>query len=181
MPPASDPNRTTRLLAVLLALSLLLLLSLVALTEHNKIMTRLRADQRGLNARRDAHLLILADEDRALARDNWIREHQPPLADAASASSALLDFVKQTAAESGVTLSATKLLEPAQGLAGTEIGIEIQAATRFENAVRLLHSLQAPDKFISAAKFSIKSDAEPPNVVLDLRLVRHYAPARSPE
>lgn len=181
MPPASDPNRTTRLLAALLGLSLLLLVSLVALTEHNKTMSRLRADQSALNARRDAHLLILADEERALARDKWLRENQPPLADAASASSALLDFVKQTAAEAGVTLSATKLLEPAEGPAGTEIGIEIQASTRFDSAVRLLHSLQAPEKFISAAKFSIKSDAEPPNVVLDLRLVRHYAPHRSPE
>lgn len=175
MPPASDPNRTTKVLAGLLGLSLLLLGGLVALTEHNKAMAALKAAKMELSARRDAHLIILAEEQQALARDAWIRANQPPLSDPATASGALLDFVKQTAQEAGVELSATKLLEPSEGAAGPEIGIEVQAAAPFEKAVRLLHALQAPERFVTMTKLSLKSDAEPPNVVLELRLVRHYA------
>ncbi len=174
MPPVSEANKTTKVLVALLVLSLFFLLGLVALTEHNKAMASLEVTKRELAARRDAHLAILEDEQQALERAAWIKTSQPTLSDAAISSSALLDLVKQTAQDCGVELAATKLLEPTEGSAGPEIGLEVRATVPFENAVRFLYSLQSPEKFISATRLSIKPDAEPPNVVLELRLVRHY-------
>lgn len=109
------------------------------------------------------------------ARD-WIDQNPPPALTPQAASSALLDNVRQTAEAQGLRQLEENLL-PAPPVVGAEAAaLQIKIGGGFPALTKFLFAIQSPDQWRSIPRLNIRSDEEPPNVVVDMEIRQYYRP-----
>jgi hypothetical protein len=120
---------------------------------------------------------ITAAEALQPARD-WIHQNPTPTATGDEASTNLLNTVRSLAEKSNLKLLEETLLPPESSEAGPSAVLQVKLTGPFSGVASLLYELQNPSAWRAVDKMMIRSDNEPPNVIVDL-LVRQYYRAPS--
>lgn len=105
---------------------------------------------------------------------NWMETHPMPELAPDEASARLLQSVRGAAEKTGLKITEENLLPPQQVTGGSTVAVAAKVSGRFDGVVRLLFELQNPEAWRSVEKLTLRSDAEPPNVIADLELRQYF-------
>jgi len=107
----------------------------------------------------------------------WILANPPPQATADQASTGLLETLRKSAEEAGIKVTEENLLPAADVASGTAAALQAKLAGPFSGVAKFLFALQTPTAWRAVPKLIIRSDAEPPNVLVDMEVRQYYVPA----
>jgi hypothetical protein len=109
------------------------------------------------------------------ARD-WIEKNPSPANTGEQASTSLLNAVRSFSETSNLKLLEETLL-PAESTPGGQAAIlQVKLSGPFSGVASLLFELQTPSSWRAVDKIMIRSDNEPPNVIVDLVVRQYYSP-----
>ncbi len=115
------------------------------------------------------------------AAGEWMAANPPPESGAEAASAALLAEIRKASESAGLKTLEENLL-PAPGVAtGQAVAVQMKVAGPFADAAKLLFEVQGPAKWRTIPRLVLRSDTEPPNVVMDIEIRQYYRPAAVPE
>lgn len=109
--------------------------------------------------------------------NEWIKANPPPDQTAETASSELLANTRSAAKNAGITVVEENLLPVPSTTAGAAAALQVKVSGRSQDVTRFLFELQAPARWRSVPRLTIRSDAQPPNVVVDMEVRQYYRPA----
>ena len=114
----------------------------------------------------------------------WIEQNPAPAATGDQASTNLLNSVRNLAEKSNLTLVEETLLPSEATAAGESAILQVKLTGPFSGVASLLFERQSPQSWRAVDKMMIRSDNEPPNVIVDLVVRQYYrapsAPATEP-
>lgn len=111
------------------------------------------------------------------AASEWIRGNPPPAFQSQRAAEDLLQSVRAIADRSGLQIVQENLTKAGEGGVRPFVGMQAKIVGPFDGVARLLFDLQSPTAWRAIDKLMIKSDREPPNVVVDMQVRQYYRPA----
>ncbi len=106
----------------------------------------------------------------------WIQAHPPQKSTPDQASTGLLQATRTAAEEAGLKVTEENLLPVAETGAGKAVFLQAKLSGPFSGVPRFLFSLQNPTAWRSVPKLIIRSDTEPPNVLVDMEVHQYYLP-----
>lgn len=111
----------------------------------------------------------------------WIEANPPPQNTPEQASTGLLQLARSAAEEDGLKVIEENLLPAAEVTTGSAAALEFKVSGPFSGVAKFLFALQNPTAWRSVDKMIVRSDTEPPNVLVDLKIRQYYrAPASVP-
>jgi hypothetical protein len=119
---------------------------------------------------------LLAAAEALSDAEDWIANNPPPESSAEASSTDLLNSVRALAEKNNLKVAEETLLPSDQP--GTVV-LQAKINGPFSGVAELLFALQSPTAWRSIAKMAIRSDSEPPNVVVDMEIRQHYRSAAS--
>lgn len=115
---------------------------------------------------------MTAAEELEPARD-WMQQHPSPTEKADAANTGLLNMVRTIAEKSGLKIAEETLL-PGEEAEGTRAAVlQTKITGPFSGVATFLFEIQDPKSWRSVEKMMIRSDNEPPNVVVEM-VIRQY-------
>lgn len=111
------------------------------------------------------------------AAHEWISAHPPQTATAEQASSGLLQATRSAAEEAGLKVTEENLLPSAGTTTGNAAALQAKLSGPFAGVTKFLFAIQSPTAWRSIPKLLIRSDTEPPNVLVDMEVHQYYLPA----
>ena len=109
----------------------------------------------------------------------WMQSHPPQQATADQASTGLLKIFRTSAEEAGLKVMEENLLPAAEVTAGNAAALQAKLSGPFAGVTKFLFAQQSPTAWRSVPKLIIRSDSEPPNVLVDMEIRQYYLPASS--
>ncbi|MFZ4774562.1 MAG: GspMb/PilO family protein [Terrimicrobiaceae bacterium] len=106
----------------------------------------------------------------------WIKAHPPQTGTADQASTGLLQATRTAAEEAGLKVVEENLLPAVETGAGKAVFLQAKLSGPFSGVPKFLFSMQNPTAWRSVPKLIIRSDTEPPNVLVDIELHQYYFP-----
>jgi Tfp pilus assembly protein PilO len=131
-------------------------------------ITRLNLEQREASA-------WMSDRDYWMKRKAWLDEKQPKLEVEGQESARLLETLQQSARQQNITISTQRLIDPKTTTYYREGSVQLEIKGRLESVTRWLAQLQEPARFQAVTSLTLKSDTEPPKVIVNLTVARWYA------
>jgi hypothetical protein len=113
--------------------------------------------------------------------DAWIESHAMRKQASEEASAELLKTEREEAEKAGLKIAEESLLPVQQTPYGSAAPVSVKLNGPFPGVVKLLFALQSPTAWRTIEKLSIKSDAQPPNVIADLEIRQYFQPASASE
>lgn len=111
----------------------------------------------------------------------WTEANPPPENTPEQASTGLLQLARSAAEENGLKVIEENLLPAAEVTAGSAAALEFKVSGPFPGVAKFLFALQNPTAWRSVDKMIVRSDTEPPNVLVDMQIRQYYrAPAAAP-
>ncbi len=110
----------------------------------------------------------------------WIEANPPPAARAEEASTRLLNLVRSQAESNALRIAEESLLPPGDSPDADSVVLQTKLHGPFAAVARFLFELQKPADWRTVDKIAIRSDAEPPNVVVDLQIRQFYRAGTPP-
>jgi hypothetical protein len=115
---------------------------------------------------------ITAAEALEPARD-WMQQHPSPVEKPDAANTGLLNMVRNMAEKSGLKIAQETLL-PGEEVDGARAAVlQTKITGPFSGVATFLFDIQNPTSWRSVEKMLIRSDNEPPNVIVEME-VRQY-------
>ena len=71
------------------------------------------------------------------------------------------------------------LLPPQSSPQGSSVAVAVKLSGPFAGLVKMLFAMQTPSAWRTVDKISIKSDAQPPNVLIEMELRQQFQPVDS--
>jgi hypothetical protein len=121
---------------------------------------------------------ISASEALQPARE-WMEQNPAPASSGERASTDLLNTVRALAEKSDLKLMEETLLPNESGADSNAAILQTKLSGPFSGVAKFLFELQTPTSWRAVDKMMIRSDNEPPNVIVDM-VVRQYYRAPSP-
>ena len=115
---------------------------------------------------------ITAAEDLQSAKD-WMQSHPAPGTTSQGASTELLNTVRNLAEKNNLKVVEETLL-PAEAGQSDFVVLQTKIGGPFAGVAAFLFDLQSPTAWRSVSKMTIRSDSEPPNVVVDMEIHQYY-------
>lgn len=109
----------------------------------------------------------------------WLDSHPMPRTAPDAASAGLLKEEREEAEKSGLKVIEENLLPPQSSPQGSSVTVAVKLSGPFAGLVRFLFALQTPSAWRTIQKIEVKSDAQPPNVLVDLELRQQFQPIDS--
>lgn len=106
----------------------------------------------------------------------WIDKNPSPVSTGDQASTGLLNAVRRLAEKSNLKLVEETLLPSEDTAAGHSAMLQVKLAGPFSGVASLLFELQSPNAWRAVDKMMVRSDNEPPNVIVDLLVRQYYRP-----
>jgi hypothetical protein len=107
---------------------------------------------------------------------DWIEKNPAPENTGEQASTSLLNAVRSLSEISNLKLIEETLL-PAESTPGGQAALlQVKLSGPFSGVATLLFELQTPSAWRAVDKLMIRSDNEPPNVIVDLLVRQYYRP-----
>ena len=104
----------------------------------------------------------------------WMLAHPPQPSTPDQTSTALLNILRTSAEEAGLKVIEENLLPAADVTKGNTVALHAKLSGPFSGVTKLLFALQSPTAWRSIPKLIIRSDAEPPNVLVDMEVRQYY-------
>ena len=104
----------------------------------------------------------------------WINANPPPEKTAYQASTDLLQFVRSSAEADGLKVLEENLLPAVEAATGSAAALDFKLAGPFPGVAKFLFALQNPTAWRSVDKLIVRSDTEPPNVLVDMKIRQYY-------
>lgn len=165
-------------LLVLFASAVFLALNLMAMRAWLQHRSRIAAEfSQAQTALATAKSWITAAEGLQGAKD-WMQSHSAPGTTAEGASTDLLNNVRNFAEKNNLKVLEETLLPTSAGQSGFVV-LQIKIGGPFAGVAGFLFDLQSPVSWRSVSKMTIRSDNEPPNVVVDMEIHQYYHSPRS--
>ena len=123
----------------------------------------------------EAKSWMIAAESIQVAHE-WMKEHPAPVNTGDGASTALLNSVRAEAEKAGIKVVEETLMPSVTGGAGNSALLQTKLSGPFAGVARFLFELQSPIAWRAVSKMTIRSDSEPPNVVMDMEIRQYYVP-----
>ena len=108
--------------------------------------------------------------------DSWIGSHAMPKLPPEEASARLLKTERDEAEKAGLKIAEENLLPVQETPYGSTASVSVRLSGPFEGVVKMLFGLQGPALWRTLEKLSIKSDAQPPNVLADIEIRQYFQP-----
>ena len=160
-------------LLVLFASAVFLALNLMALRAWLQHRGKLAAEiSQAKTALATAKSWITAAEDLQSAKD-WMQSHPAPGTTSQGASTELLNTVRNLAEKNNLKVVEETLL-PAEAGQSDFVVLQTKIGGPFAGVAAFLFDLQSPTAWRSVSKMTIRSDSEPPNVVVDMEIHQYY-------
>lgn len=121
---------------------------------------------------------ITAAESLEPAR-NWMQQHPSPVEKADAANTRLLNTVRSVAEKSGLKIAEETLLPGEEADGSRAAVLQTKITGPFSEVANFLFEIQNPTAWRSVEKMMIRSDNEPPNVVVDMEIRQYFRPADS--
>jgi hypothetical protein len=161
---------------------LLVIFAAAVFVALNLFAIRAWTDQRASLARRitDAKSTLSTGKSWISAADTletakaWIEANPPPSTRAEEASTRLLNLVRSQAESHSLRIAEESLLPPERSSDRDSVVLQTKLNGPFPGVARFLFELQKPADWRTVDKIAIRSDAEPPNVVVDLQIRQFY-------
>jgi len=106
----------------------------------------------------------------------WINANPPPVNTAEQASTGLLQIARTSAEANGLKIVEENLLPAAEVTTGNAAALEFKVSGPFPGVARFLFVLQSPAAWRAVDKLIVRSDTEPPNVLVDMKIRQYYRP-----
>ena len=107
----------------------------------------------------------------------WIKAHPPQTSTPEQASTGLLQTTRSAAEEAGLKIIEENLLPAAATTTGNATSLQAKLSGPFSGVTKFLFAMQNPTAWRSVPKLIIRSDTEPPNVLVDMEVHQYYRPA----
>lgn len=104
----------------------------------------------------------------------WMVAHPPQESTPDQASTGLLNTLRGAAEGAGLKVAEENLLPAAPLATGNAVTLQTKLSGPFSGVAKALFSLQSPTAWRSVPKLTIRSDAEPPNVLVDMEVRQYY-------
>jgi hypothetical protein len=118
---------------------------------------------------------ITAAEALKTAQD-WMQQHPSPVEKPDAANAGLLNTVRNLVERSGLKIAEETLL-PGEEADGARVAIlQTKITGPFSGVANFLFDIQNPTSWRSVEKMMIRSDSEPPNVVLEMETRQYFRP-----
>jgi len=104
----------------------------------------------------------------------WLDSHPQPSTAPDAASAGLLKSEREEAEKSGLKVIEENLLPPQSSPQGSSVTVAVKLSGPFAGLVKFLFALQNPSAWRTIQKIEVKSDAQPPNVLVDLELRQQF-------
>jgi hypothetical protein len=169
-------NPRERVLSWIVASSLFVLLNLLILNWIFGALGRARSELATRKTTFAEQTLYMKERDLWTKRDEWIRQHQPPLKNPAEAS-ALLDQLKEVAGKHNVLIE-----NPAIGSGETTpyhqaVFASIETKSAWPPLVHVLYDVQQPDAFVVFENVNLAIDGSDPTMMRGkFKIARWFAP-----
>ena len=110
----------------------------------------------------------------------WMAANPPPGGTPDQISTGLLQQFRKSAEDAGLKVIEENLLPSAEITTGHAMALQAKLGGSFSGVTKFLFAIQSPTGWRAMPKLIVRSDAEPPNVLVDLELRQYYLPASSP-
>jgi hypothetical protein len=104
----------------------------------------------------------------------WIEANPPPENTPQQASTGLLELARSAAEENGLKIIEENLLPAAEVTTGSAAALEVKVSGPFAGVARFLFALQTPTAWRAVDRMMVRSDTEPPNVLVELKVRQYY-------
>ena len=131
---------------------------------------------RGLEANANTDQVWLREKQFWLDRKQWIDQKQPRAAAGAVPQSELLQSLTTSAQNHKLTIQEQSFADAKSTANYQAVAVRLKLTGTLEDVVRWLAEVQQPEKFQAVTNFSLKSQAKPPAVDLELEVARWYSP-----
>ncbi len=170
--------KETKLLVALVA-TLFLLLNIVGLRVFLDRQSSLRASIKNLREQVEINRAVLAEKEYWAARAAWLEANQPTDDTTTTEDDGkFYEFVETSAKKHGLQYTRKAANPLPQTGSYVEIYDSSQVKGKMESMVKWFNELQQPKAFRAIKQLSVKSDAEPPNVIAEIEVARWYRPAK---
>lgn len=102
--------------------------------------------------------------------ERWISSHPMPEFSPNDANAELLRHEREAAEGAGLKVLEETLAPTGTASQASAAGVTLKLSGPFAGVVRFLFAMQAPDAWRIVDKMTLRSDAEPPNVVAELEI-----------
>ncbi len=110
----------------------------------------------------------------------WMAAHPAETSTPDQASTGLLKIFRASAEESGLKVMEENLLPTGAAGTGTYATLHAKLSGPFAGVTKFLFALQSPTAWRSMPKLIVRSDSEPPNVLVDMEVRQYYVLPPSP-
>lgn len=171
-----------RRLLIALVATLFVLLNVVGLRAFLNRQGALRGTIAKLQQELDLSRTVLAQKDYWAERAAWLAANQP-VDDTSTIEDdgKFYEFVETSAKKHGLQYTRKAGNPLPQTGSYVEVYDASQVKGRMESLVKWFDELQQPKAFRAIKQLSIKSDAEPPDVICEIEVARWYRPGKGGE
>ena len=162
-----------RLLLILCG-ALFLALNMLGLRSFLQTRTKLRQSIVTARAELSEDKSWVSLADTLVPADRWISTHPMPALAADQASAALLKSEREEAEKAGLKIEEENLLPPEGNPYGSSVSVSAKLSGPFQSMVKFLFAIQSPDAWRRVEKLTLRSDAQPPNVLAELELRQDF-------
>jgi hypothetical protein len=163
-------------LSIVLGLAILVMGSFYLVSYLLDIESDLTLKIRGLEANANTDQVWLREKQFWLDRKKWIDQKQPRVAAGAVPQSELLQSLTTSAQNHKLTIQEQSFADAKSTANYRAVAVRLKLTGTLEDVVRWLAEVQQPEKFQAVTNFSLKSQAKPPAVDLELEVARWYSP-----
>jgi len=140
-----------------------------------------QADLRRLATQKSDNLQMMEalckTRDTWTQRDQWLSQKQPKLTNESSAGVQLLDYLKDIAKKSEVTLENPSFGALAKSSSAISVPVNIETKSSWESLIRFLTTVQQPDQFIVFETATLQTDPTDQSQMRGkFKVARWYAP-----
>lgn len=167
-------------LLVLFSTAIFLALNLFAARAWMQYRSKILADIAATNTSITTGKAAIEGAEAVSAAKEWIKSNPPPACTAGQASNNLLMAIRAAAEEGGLKILQEEILPAPNVTAGSAVALQIKISGPFSGVAKFFFALQDPKAWRSVAKMVVRSESEPPNVMVDMELRQYYvSPANS--
>lgn len=106
----------------------------------------------------------------------WLDSHPLPQSSSDAASAGLLKSEREEAEKSGLKVIEENLLPSLSSTRESSVAVAVKLSGPFASLVKMLFAIQNPSAWRTIDKIAIKSDTQPPNVLVDMEVRQQFQP-----
>lgn len=145
-------------------------------SSFEKSKTAIRAEIKTINAKIAENDRWMNQADQWKQRGAWITTNQPVTSGPDDASLALIEGIQKSAAQENIQIADQKILPTKTTSNYFETSVTVKLHTDMKSLIEWLYLLQTPASFTVVESFSLKTDAQTPNLNCEFTLGRWYSP-----